>query len=484
MAGAMGKLAKGVLARLAGLFCRRRSASGWPGLLFACAYAFLMVCAVGSGWPMTALAGPVIEAGTDTVGGVRAEAQILRVTTLADDGPGSLRQALGQRGPRLIVFDVGGTIHAARDLVIRHPMVTVAGQTAPDPGMAITGASVRIRTHDVVLQHIAIRPGPADTPSENAKRDGLDIGSGAGKPPVHDVLIENVSVSWAVDELVGIWGPGTRAVSIRHSLLAEALDRAGHPEERHSMGLLIRGDADGVLVAGNLFASNDRRNPVLAQGASAVIANNLIYNPGRDAIHFYASGPDQPVTRASLLANIVDKGPDSAAGLPLVGLPRGMAQHGSVPILHIHGLGGTALGSGHPPITEQVPYIRLATPPVRALDWQLQDLQTTRAYVMRHAGARPRHRDPVDQRVVGQVRSRTSRIVNFPVPLSRKTEEFPGRDGNVSAEQGGLRRISAHRVVAVRRWLCQTHWTLGGAFTAQCPFEPRPAPGPVQSARP
>src|SRR5882724_10200 len=36
--------------------------------------------------------------------------QIIRVTTLAASGPGSLREALEASGPRIVVFEVGGVI--------------------------------------------------------------------------------------------------------------------------------------------------------------------------------------------------------------------------------------------------------------------------------------------------------------------------------------------------------------------------------------
>ena len=54
---------------------------------------------------------------------------VLRVTTLAAAGPGSLRQALDAPGPRLIVFEVGGVIDLGGDSVtVREPYAEVAGQ--------------------------------------------------------------------------------------------------------------------------------------------------------------------------------------------------------------------------------------------------------------------------------------------------------------------------------------------------------------------
>ncbi len=68
-----------------------------------------------------------------TVGG--RDGRIIAVTTLAGDGPGSLRAALAATEPRIIVFEVGGVIDLERrTLRIESPNVTIAGQTAPSPG--------------------------------------------------------------------------------------------------------------------------------------------------------------------------------------------------------------------------------------------------------------------------------------------------------------------------------------------------------------
>ena len=49
-----------------------------------------------------------INLGATTIGGL--DGTLLRVTTLAADGPGSLRRALEDPRPRLVVFEVGGVI--------------------------------------------------------------------------------------------------------------------------------------------------------------------------------------------------------------------------------------------------------------------------------------------------------------------------------------------------------------------------------------
>ncbi|MCA9771203.1 MAG: hypothetical protein KC466_02265, partial [Myxococcales bacterium] len=73
--------------------------------------------------------------GTDTPAG--RGGVVIRVTTLAAEGPGSLREAAATPGPRAIVFEVGGAIALTEDIVVSRPYVTIAGQTAPSPGVTL-----------------------------------------------------------------------------------------------------------------------------------------------------------------------------------------------------------------------------------------------------------------------------------------------------------------------------------------------------------
>ena len=64
--------------------------------------------------------------------------RVILVTTLKADGPGSLNEACRAKGPRIVVFQVGGVIEG--DVLIEHGELTILGQTAPAPGITIAGS--------------------------------------------------------------------------------------------------------------------------------------------------------------------------------------------------------------------------------------------------------------------------------------------------------------------------------------------------------
>jgi hypothetical protein len=96
--------------------------------------------------------------GTDTKHG--RGGRVIAVTNLKARGEGSFRAAVAAKGPRIIVFKVGGVIDLGDDLIeMKNPHCMIAGQTAPGDGICLKGAPLRIRTHDVVVRYLRSRPG-------------------------------------------------------------------------------------------------------------------------------------------------------------------------------------------------------------------------------------------------------------------------------------------------------------------------------------
>ena len=139
--------------------------------------------------------------GMDTLGGL--EGRVMRVTSLEPSGPGSLREAIEAKGSRLVVFEVGGVIDLARkSLRVTEPYLTIAGQTAPDPGITLLRGSLAIETHDAVIQHLSVRPGDAGRPRKSGwSPDGIAVNAAS------NVIIDHCSATWAVDENLSASGP-------------------------------------------------------------------------------------------------------------------------------------------------------------------------------------------------------------------------------------------------------------------------------------
>lgn len=406
---------------------------------------------------MAAVAAPIL-AGAATHGGAVPGGTVLHVTTLADSGPGSLRAAFSAPGPKVIVFDVGGVIHLQSDLKLSTSNTTIAGQSAPAPGITLAGGSLRLRASDVVVQHIAVRPGPADTADVNGNRDSITIGGGSHS--IQNLRIENVSLSWSVDENADIAG-GASHITFRDNIVAEALRNAGHPKGRHSMGMLINKDDQGVAVTGNLFAANMFRNPVLARGASAYVGYNLIADPGENAVHFY-DAPGATPLMASIVDNVVLAGRDSDSDITAVQIPDDMTARDGDAVIFLQ---GNRAAPG--PVTNKGGFALAATPPV-VLAQPITAPADVQADVLRHAGARPGARDPVDARIVASVSDGGLRIIDNPVDVGGLREPAPVTavadvPTDPFGQAGGQLRIEA--------WLCARSLKLGAAPSPECPAD-------------
>ena len=358
--------------------------------------------------------------------------QVRRVTSLASAGPGSLRAALDAAGPRVIVFEVGGVIDLAGEpLHVREPFVTIAGQTAPPPGITLVRGGLEIRTHDVLVQHLRVRPGDAHMAKDSGwEPDGIAVAgrNQAGHTGPHHVVIDHCSISWAVDENLSASGPRmlgqdatAHAVTFCDCIIAECLYNSTHPKGWHSKGVLIHDHARDIVMVGNLCASNTDRNPVLKAGSGAVVANNLIYNPGKWAIHSYWN-PHEFASHPHLMwpcelvavGNVLWRGPDTPASMPMFHMDEGQAYvHLRDNLESASSHGHSADESAYQPSTVDAPEpTYLDAPPFWARGLNVQAAEQTPARVCRCAGAWPAQRDSIDQRIIDGTRDRTGRIID------------------------------------------------------------------------
>ena len=201
--------------------------------------------------------------------------KVFVVTSLADSGKGTLREACEAGGPRIVVFNVAGEIRLERPIHIRAPYISIYGQTAPGDGVVVTGQTVEVDTHDVVIRYMRFRRGAMDV----AFRDDACGGQGIG-----NIIYDHCSASWGLDEVMSMYRHvydrqpdghykkyPTVNITIQDCIFAEGLDLYNH-----AFGASIGGH--NTYFARNLFANNISRNPSVAMDGDFNFVNNVIFN--------------------------------------------------------------------------------------------------------------------------------------------------------------------------------------------------------------
>ncbi|MCI4591837.1 pectate lyase [Sphingobium sp. BYY-5] len=340
--------------------------------------------------------------------------RIIRVTTLAPDGPGSFKAAVEAKGPRIIVFEVAGIIDMGRQtLKISEPYVTIAGQTAPSPGITLIKTGIDIATHDVVIRHIRVRTGVDGQP----KLSGWEADA-MSTVAAHHVIIDHCTFTWAIDENMSASGPRfegktpeewrqhtSHAITFSYNIAAEGLANASHPKGEHSKGSLIHDNASEILIYRNLYAHNVERNPLVKGGGQVELINNILYDPGERAVHYNLMAlewGDHPYQtgKISAVGNVLRGGVSTAAGLPFLTL-------GGDGNLDYHGKDNIAVDKFGQPLPmfgrygeTRAKLNELDAPPVWWPGTQILPVREVETHVLAHAGARPWDRDADDLRVL------------------------------------------------------------------------------------
>ncbi|HEY1661631.1 MAG TPA: polysaccharide lyase [Verrucomicrobiae bacterium] len=201
--------------------------------------------------------------------------KVFVVTTLADSGPGSLREACESAGPRIVVFNVAGIIHLQKPIFIEAPYITIDGHTAPGDGICIADNGFDDNVHDVVIRYLRMRRGNLDI----FNRHGTHYGS-----PIGNIILDHISSSWGADQNIDTYrhmyaptngGPDLKLpavnVTIQWTISSEALNTYNHA---------FGGDWGGRNTGfhHNLFACNTGRNPSVAMTYDFNFVNNVLFN--------------------------------------------------------------------------------------------------------------------------------------------------------------------------------------------------------------
>jgi hypothetical protein len=346
--------------------------------------------------------------------GVAKGARIVKVTTLADSGPGSLRAAFAKPGPSIIVFEVGGYIVLKNDLEISRPGTLVAGETAPGEGIVIHSGNLRVRASDVTVSHIAVFPGGTSDPKIAENRDGISVyGSPSHGNLLRNVTLRHVSVGWAVDENVGVQGL-VDGLRLERSLIAEGLRDGGHPKGNHSMNMLLGNGVRRATIVGNVFASSEWRSARMTQGNLAAMINNLVVGYGRAATHIDNTTKILDAGAIDVIGNAYMPAPQSYCRRPIVDIQKGFLD--GVPPTRVHLADNIAIGPDRAcggAALDAATTTKLArTPAVPVSDWKVVRAASLYPAILDEVGARPAARNPIDRRVIAEIRGNQTRLID------------------------------------------------------------------------
>jgi autotransporter-associated beta strand protein len=225
--------------------CRRRGASIIGAIILLC----------GASLPAQIPAFPgALGFGANATGG-RA-GSVYHVTTLADSGPGSFRDAVGKSG-RIVVFDVGGYINLSSAISMKDNL-TIAGQTAPGDGIGVMGREVSFNnSENVIVRHFRFRQGDLDP--DNQK-------SGINLLAATNIMLDHISIEFA--QWNNIDALNCDKVTMQNSINADPIGQqfGAHIEHLNSSCALLY----------NLWANAHNRQPLAS--INTVHINNVVYN--------------------------------------------------------------------------------------------------------------------------------------------------------------------------------------------------------------
>lgn len=209
--------------------------------------------------------------GKNATGG--RDGKVLIVKNLNDSGPGSLREALDQEYPRIVVFNISGTIKLKSELDITKGNVSILGHSAPGEGITLRDYPLKVTgAENVIIRYIRSRLGD----ETNYQGDAISIMRSK------NVIVDHCSFSWSSDEVATFYE--NENSTVQYCIASESLNNSVHEKGEHGYGGIWGGM--NASFHHNLLAHHKSRSPRF-QGARwhkqpdkeiVDFRNNVIYN--------------------------------------------------------------------------------------------------------------------------------------------------------------------------------------------------------------
>jgi len=220
--------------------------------------------------------------------------KVIYVTNTNAQGPGSLKEALQTKGPRIVLFKVSGQINLLDQTWITEPNLTMIGYTAPGEGVEVNGR-LCMGADNIVLRGMRFRLRPPST------KDGMST-----RGRLRNILFDHCSFAYASDELLRMIGGDSSfyGFTMQYCLLGPGLAGVGdHPYGPEVGGygtfhhnvfyntLSRSPEADCALIdwSYNIMANLRRGHSLRPHSRFNMIGNYIIDIPGNPNEYSFAA---------------------------------------------------------------------------------------------------------------------------------------------------------------------------------------------------